>query len=168
MFRLPLTIFERERALRPDPAALEKAKQYAPAAPPNQIGHMKTLATADDVMQYTPNNDTVYGGALLEPADEPIILTAPDIPDLYWSVEVADSYTNNLFYIGTRATGGKGGNHAFVGPNWEGALPPGVVEHRVPTDSVMFAIRIGVLPGDAADLAKVNALQDQFTLTSTG
>ena len=87
-------------------------------------------------------------------------------PDRYWSVEVADSYTNNLFYIGTRATGGKGGNHAFVGPNWKGTLPPGVVEHRVPTDSVMFAIRIGVLPGDAADLAKVNALQEQFTLTS--
>ncbi len=166
VFGLPLTVFERERTLRLDPAALEKAKKYAPAAPINQIGHMKTLATADDVMPYTPNNDTVYSGALLELRDEPIILTAPDIGDRYWSVEVADSYTNNLFYIGTRATGGKGGNHAFVGPNWKGTLPPGVIEHRVPTDSVMFAIRIGVRPGDGADLAKVNALQDQFKLTS--
>lgn len=166
VFGLPLTIFERERALRLDPAALEKAKKFAPAAPINQIGHMKTLATADDVMPYTPNNDTVYSGALLELADQPIILTAPDIPDRYWSVEVADSYTNNLFYIGTRATGGKGGNHAFVGPNWEGTLPPDVIEHRVPTDSVMFAIRIGVLPGDATDLTKVNELQEQFSLTS--
>lgn len=166
VFGLPLTIFERERALRLDPAALEKAKQFAPAAPINQIGHMKTLATADDVMPYTPNNDTVYSGALLELRDEPIILTAPDIADRYWSVEVADSYTNNLFYIGTRATGGKGGDHAFVGPNWKGTLPPGVVEHRVPTDSVMFAIRIGVRPDNPADLAEVNALQEQFSLTS--
>ena len=166
VFGLPLTIFERERSLRLDPAALEKAKKFAPAAPINQIGHMKTLATADDVMPYTPNNDTVYSGALLELGDEPIILTAPDIADRYWSVEVADSYTNNLFYIGTRATNGKGGNHAFVGPNWKGTLPPGVVEHRVPTNSVMFAIRIGVLPDNAADLAEVNALQEQFSLTS--
>ncbi len=166
VFGLPLTIFDRERSLRLDPAALEKAKQYAPAAPINQIGHMKTLATADDVMPYTPNNDTVYSGALLELADQPIILTAPDVPDRYWSVEVADSYTNNVFYIGTRATDGKGGNHAFVGPNWKGTLPTGVIEHRLPTDSVMFAIRIGVLPDNGADLAEVNKLQEQFTLTS--
>lgn len=166
VFGLPVTILERERALRLDPAALEKAKKYAPAAPINQVGHMKNLATADDVMPYTPNNDTVYSGALLELRDEPMILTVPDIPDRYWSVEVADAYTNNLFYLGTRATGGKGGNHAFVGPNWKGVLPPGVIEHRVPTNTVMLAVRIGVIPGDAADLAKVNTLQEQFQITS--
>ncbi|MFF2555380.1 DUF1254 domain-containing protein [Nocardia sp. NPDC058058] len=166
VFGLPLTIYERERTLRLDPVALEKAKAYAPAAPLNQIGHMKTLATADDTMPYTPNNDTVYSGALLELRDEPMILTAPDIMDRYWSVEVADTYTNNVFYIGTRATGGRGGDHAFVGPNWHGDLPPGVIEHRVPNNSVMFAIRIGVLPGDTGDLAEVNALQEKFTLTA--
>lgn len=166
VFGLPLVIFERERKLRLDPVALEKAKKFAPAAPINQIGHMKTLATADDVMPYTPNNDTVYSGALLELADEPMILSAPDIPDRYWSVEVADCYTNNVFYIGTRATGGKGGNHAFVGPNWKGKLPAGVVEHRMPNSSAMFAIRIGVLPGDAEDLRKVNVLQEKFIITS--
>jgi hypothetical protein len=73
VFGLPLVIFERERSLRLDPVALEKARKFAPAAPLNQIGHMKTLATADDVMPYTLNNDTVYSGALLELADEPII-----------------------------------------------------------------------------------------------
>ena len=166
VFGLPLVIFERERKLRLDPVALEKAKVFAPAAPINQIGHMKTLATADDVMPYTPNNDTVYSGAVLELVDEPMILTAPDILDRYWSVEVADCYTNNLFYIGTRATGGKGGNHAFVGPNWEGAMPKGVVEHRLPNNSVMFAVRIGVLAGDPADLKAVNALQERFSVTS--
>ena len=51
--------------------------------------------------------------------------------------QVADAYTNNLFYIGTRATGGKGGNHAFVGPDWKGT-PKDVIEHRVPTDGWVF------------------------------
>ncbi len=166
VFGLPLVIFERERALRQNPAALEKTKKFAPAAPINQIGHMKTLATADDVMPYTPNNDTVYSGALLEFGEDPVILSAPDIPDRYWSVEVADPYTNNIFYIGTRATDGKGGAHAFVGPNWKGTLPAGVVAHRMPNDSAMFAIRIGVLANDPADLAAVNALQEKFQLTS--
>ena len=166
VFGLPLLILERERKIRLDSTLLEAAKKVAPAAPPNQIGHMKTLASADDVLPYTPDNDTVYSGALLELADEPVILTAPDIPDRYWSVEVADAYTNNVFYIGTRATGGKGGAHAFVGPNWKGTLPDGVVEHRMPTNTGMFAIRIGVIPEDAEDLSKVNALQTQFQLTA--
>ncbi len=168
VFGLPLVIFERERSLRQNPAALEKAKKFAPAAPINEIGHMKTLATADDVMPYTPNNDTVYSGALLEFGEEPMILTTPEILDRYWSVEVADCYTNNVFYIGTRATKGKGGNHAFVGPNWKGTLPDGVIEHRMPNDSAMFAIRIGVLPNDPADLKRVNALQEAFRITSLG
>lgn len=166
VFGLPLTVFEREYSLRLDPAEVEKAKRYAPAAPLNKVGHMKALATADDVMPYTPNNDTVYSGAVLDVRDEPVILSVPTITDRYWSVEVADAYTNNLFYLGTRATGGVGGNHAFVGPSWQGTLPEGVIEHRVPTNGVMAAIRIGVIPGDAADLAAVNALQEQFTLTS--
>ena len=127
---------------------------------------MHTLATANDIMPYTPNNDTVYSGAFLELAGGPIILTAPDIADRYWSVEVADAYTNNLFYIGTRATGGKGGNHAFVGPDWHGTLPEGITVHRFPTNTGMFAIRIGVLPQDASDLQKVNDLQGEFHLTS--
>ncbi len=166
VFGLPLTIFERERKLRLDPVALEAAKKVAPAAPINQLGHMKGLATADDYLPYTPNNDTVYSGALIELAEEPIILTVPEILDRYWSVEVADCFTENLFYIGTRATGGKAGHHAFVGPNWKGKLPEGVIEHRVPYNSLMFALRIGVLPNDSADLKKVLDLQEKFALTS--
>lgn len=168
VFGLPLTIFERERKLRLDPVALEKAKKFAPAAPINRIGHMKALATADDIMPYTPNNDTVYSGALVELAEEPVILTVPEILDRYWSVEVADCYTENLFYIGTRATGGRGGNHAFVGPHWKGTLPEDIIEHRVPYNSLMFALRIGVLPNDNADLKKVIGLQEKFALTSLG
>ena len=127
---------------------------------------MKGLATADDVLPYTPNNDTVYSGALLELVDEPIVLTVPEILDRYWSVEVADCYTENLFYIGTRTTGGKSGHHAFVGPKWKGKLPDGIIEHRVPYNSLMIALRVGVIPNDDADLKKVLGLQQQFALTS--
>ena len=51
---------------------------------------------------------------------------------------------------------------AFVGPNWKGTLPADVIEHRMPTNTVMFAIRIGVVPQDDEDLQKVNALQEQL------
>jgi len=79
---------------------------------------LRKLATAVDVLPYTPNNDTVYSGAFLELADEPMILSAPDILDRYWSVEVADAYTNNIFYIGTRATAGKDPMRVDGGRTW--------------------------------------------------
>ena len=41
-----------------------------------------------------------------------------------------------------------------------------MIEHRVPSNTVMFAIRIGVVPQDNDDLLKVNALQEKFQLTS--
>ena len=48
----------------------------------------------------------------------------------------------------------------------ERQLPKGVIEHRVPSNTVMFAVRIGVVPQDNDDLLKVNALQEKFHLTS--
>ena len=166
IFGRPLAVFERERRLRLMPAAIERAKKFAPAAFVNQIGHMSRLATADDDMPYTPNNDTMYSGAVVQLDDDPIILTVPAIHDRYWSVEVADNFLSNLFYIGTRATGGSAGNHAFVGPNWKGKLPKDVIEHRVNSNAIIFALRIGVLPNDAEDEKKVVELQQKFALTS--
>lgn len=167
IFGLPLTIFERERRIRLDPDLLASQIGIAPVAVINDIGHMDGLTTSDDYLPYTPNNDTVYSGALLELVDEPIILTAPDILDRYWSVEVADAYTENRFYIGSRATDGYGGNHAFVGPNFIGNLPDNVVVHKLPYNSVMFALRIAVdLNNQEESTKEVQEYQKQFKLTS--
>ena len=166
VFGLPLTIFERERRVRLDPAALEKAKKFAPAAPINQIGHMKTLATADDVMPYTPNNDTVYSGALLElerRTDHPDRARHPR-PLL---VGRGRRRLHQQSVLHRHARDRRQGRQPRVRrTELEGHAAPGVIEHRVPTDSVMFAIRIGVLPGTRPTSQKVNALQEQFSLTS--
>jgi Protein of unknown function (DUF1254) len=43
----------------------------------------------------------------------------PDIHDRFFVVEVADAYTTNLpYFAGTRASGGKEGDFALVGPDW--------------------------------------------------
>ncbi len=167
IYCLPLTIFERERSLRLNPDAIAAEPKVAPVAPINDIGHMPGLTTSNDILPYTPNNDTVYSGALLELVDEPMILTAPDILDRYWSMEVADVFTENRFYIGSRTTDGYGGNHAFVGPNFIGDLPDNVVPHKLPYNSVMFALRIAVdLNNQEESTKQVNAYQKQFKLTS--
>ena len=167
VYALPLTIFERERRIRLDPELMAAQMAVAPVAPINQMGNMDSLATSDDILPYTPNNDTVYSGALLELIDEPIILTTPDILDRYWSVEVADCFTENVFYLGSRANDGYGGNHAFVGPDFKGQIPEGVTVHKMPYNSVMFALRIAVDKNNIPeDTKNVLDYQKLFKMTS--
>ena len=119
-------------------------------------------ASCSSIMPYTPNNDTIYSGAVVERADEPIILSAADITDRYLSVEVVDCYTNNLFYIGTPRPQGRAGTKPSSDLPGMGRCRPTLSNTKCrPT-----ALRIGVVPGDSADLAEVNTLQDKFSLTA--
>lgn len=170
-FGKPLLVFERERKVRLAPF-FKGQKGIAPVARINDIGHMHTPATCDDILPYTPNNDTIYSGSIIELIDEPIVLTAPTILDRYWSVELADCYTENIAYIGSRATNGEGGDFILVGPNYTGDLPEGenVTHIRLDYNSCMFALRIGVTKGskirEGIDLWHIHKLQEQFHLTS--
>ncbi|HBN8269460.1 MULTISPECIES: DUF1254 domain-containing protein [Pseudomonas] len=165
---LPLTITDRERLLRLNERKLRfvTERQICPCAPINQIGHMTKLATSDDELPYTPNNDTVYSGVMLELKDDPVILSLPEVHDRYWSVQVVDAYLENLPYIGTRATLGKGGHYLFTGPDWQGEVPPGVELRRLPTNSGALALRYGVSKEDPQDLPRVLELQKQVHTTS--
>ncbi|PLW82872.1 hypothetical protein CWI75_05325 [Kineobactrum sediminis] len=165
-FGLPLTVYKREYVIRTDREKVDALRDTCCYAMINEVGHKFTLSSANDGTQYSPNFDTVYSAALVDSTDEPIILSVPDIPGRYWGVEVANPYTENLFYLGSRATDGKGGHHAFIAPGWEGTLPDGVVPHRLEYSSAMFILRIGVAPGDDDDIVAVNALQRQVKLTS--
>lgn len=165
-FGLPLTVYQREYLTRLDQDKIEMLRGTCPCAMINEVGHKFTLSSANDELQYSPNFDTVYSAAFVDATDEPIILSVPDIFDRYWGLEVANPYTENLFYVGTRATGGNGGHHAFIAPGWEGALPEGVVPHRLDYSSAMFILRIGAEPDNLVDIAAVNSLQTQVKLTS--
>jgi hypothetical protein len=168
VFGLPLVVYDREYTLRTQPAVIERIKHKCPCAMINQLGHKTDLATSDDVMPYTPNNDTVYSGAMLDFSEEPMILSVPDIEDRYWSAQVVNPYTENKFYLGSRATDGAGGHHAFIAPGWNGELPEGVVPHYLDYGSAIVALRIGVVPEDEEDLKALNELQEQATITSLG
>ena len=167
VYGLPLKIFERERSLRLNEKKLNfvMQKEICPCAPINVFGHMKKLATADDSLPYTPNNDTIYSGALLELKDEPIIVTLPDVTDRYWSAQIADAYLENLRYIGSRATEGKGGNYMFVGPNWKGKVPNDVIMRRMPTNSGVIALRYGAVKEKLGDINAVLEIQKQVFTT---
>ncbi len=167
VYGLPLKIFERERSLRLNKKKLAyvMAKKICPCAPINQFGHMTKLATASDNLPYTPNNDTIYSGLLLELKDEPIIMSLPDVGERYWSAQIADAYLENLPYLGSRASKGKGGNYMFVGPDWQGKVPSDVTLYRFPTNSGVVALRYGAVKEIKGDIAAVLEIQKKVFTT---
>lgn len=168
IYGLPLKVFERERSLRLNERKLNfvMGREICPCAPINQFGHMKKLATSNDELPYTPNNDTIYSGILMELKNEPIVVSLPNVFDRYWSAQVADAYLENLPYIGTRASGGKGGNYLFVGPDWQGDVPSDLILRRMPTNSGVIALRYGVVKEIPDDVNNVLAIQKKVSTTS--
>jgi hypothetical protein len=71
---------------------------------------------------------------------------------------LCDGNTFNYGYIGSRATGGDAGDYLVVGPNWQGATPPGI--KKVFQSSTQFsaaAYRTQLL--NAADMPNVEKVQ---------
>jgi hypothetical protein len=96
-------------------------------APFNQINNEARVFTYKDTAIITPNSDTPYSILWLDLRAEPIVLSVPAVDKArYFSVMLCDGNTFNYGYIGSRATGSDAGDYLVVGPNWQGATPPGI------------------------------------------
>ena len=134
-----------------------------PYAPLNRFYNVRKLADATYRQGGAPNNDTLYSIAWLDLSKEPLILSHPDMGDRYFTFELASLDSDNFAYVGKRTTGGNAGSFAIVGPNWKGTLPEGV--KALPPSRTSSALIFGrTLVDGPADVAAVNALQDQYTL----
>jgi hypothetical protein len=129
-----------------------------------------TLAPARQLVDATqqnggaPNNDTLYSRAWVNLKDEPYILSVPEMPDRYFTMEIVDFMGDNFAYVGTRATGTKAGNYAIVGPDWKGTLPEGVKALPPSATPWIFILGRTYLSG-ASDLDAAHAIQDKYKLT---
>src|SRR5246127_1750656 len=108
-------------------------------APFNQIANAANVFTYKDTAVVTPNSDTPYSVVWMDLRAEPIVLSVPAIdPKRYYSVMLCDGSTYNYGYIGSRATGHEAGDYMVVGPDWEGATPPGI--KKVFRSSTQFSV----------------------------
>jgi hypothetical protein len=113
-----------------------------PAAPLNQVGYRRTLVTPDLLFIVRPNNDTIYGAGYIDPSAEPIVVRVPDAGKRFWSIQLADPWTNVAPGIGSRS-GSKPGVYAIVGPKWKGKLPAGATEVRLGEGRHQIVLRVG-------------------------
>ena len=134
-----------------------------PAAPFNSFSHARKLADASDTF-VTINNDTVYSMASLDLSVGPLRLEVPATGDRYYVLQFVDAWTNNIAYVGTRATGNDAGEFIIVPPDWTGDVPAGP---RIEAPTMVLSI-VGRFACDGPDdIPNVAALQDQTTLAPT-
>jgi hypothetical protein len=129
-------------------------------APFNQIKSEPNVFTYKDTAVVTPNSDTPYSLGFLDLRAEPIVLSVPAVdPKRYYSVQLCDGNTYNYGYVGTRATGSEAGDYMIVGPDWNGATPPGIKKvFRSSTQLSIVIYRTQLFrPDDIDNVKKVQA-----------
>lgn len=125
----------------------------------NVLRHARNLSSHRARAVTTPNNDTLYSIAHLDLTHDPVTLVIPPTGDRYVSVALMDAYTNNFAVLGTRTTGGDGGQFRLVGPKH--AIDESNTI-RAPTPHVWLLVR--VLVDGVADLDAARIVQAGFTI----
>ncbi|WP_290582013.1 DUF1254 domain-containing protein [Ketobacter sp.] len=114
-----------------------------------------------------PNVDTLYSSAMLDLSGGPMLLDMPAVADRYVLMALLDAWSNNFAGVGTQNQGVGEGHYVIVGPGWQGEAMAGLPQHYeridAPTDLVWIIGRTEVR--DDGDIAEVNRIQAQYTLT---
>lgn len=150
--------------------AEEVGNDATPSDAINNFFHSAHLTDANYRDGGSPNNDTAYSVTWAYVADEPLIISIPevgvipgtDIPR-YYSFELAGFDSDNFAYIGTRTTGNHAGNYAIVPKGWHGTLPEDVrLLAEAPTPWFLILGRTLVL--DSEDFPRVRQLINGYKL----
>jgi hypothetical protein len=135
------------------------------SAPWNTFGAARQLL-GPETRFVTPNNDTLYLMAACDLSGGPLLLEVPDTHDRYYVLQFVDAWTNNVAYIGRRATGTAAGRYLIIGPGQAPPVPDGVTPVRLSTDVFVIVGRVAV--DGEADLPAARATQDGFSLAIPG
>ena len=131
-------------------------------APLNHFNVYPGLAKPGAI-DFTPNNDTVYGLAWLDLRQGPVLITIPEVKGRYYTIQATDWALNTFSYIGSRVNS-KAGTYAYVPPAWNGSLPPGVEPIEATTTGVFLQARTVVQPENPSDIEPVVAQLKTYRL----
>ncbi|MFG2845246.1 DUF1254 domain-containing protein [Kitasatospora sp. NPDC048296] len=149
-------------------AALTMVERFAkgglgtlPAEQFNHFSHATRLARPGDQF-VSVNNDTIYSIAQLDLSEGPLVLHVPDTAGAYYVLQFIDAWTDNVAYLGRRATGTDAQTWLIVPPDWHGTPsdPSRVIELPTTVGTVVGRFACAG-PGD---LPRVKALQAGLVL----
>lgn len=128
----------------------------------NRELHVRELSDPSSRAVTTPNNDTLYTSAVLDLTVGPIELFAPESQDRYVSIAFMDPFNDQVAYIGSRATAGRGGRFWIIGPGQSVDVPQDVQPIRLQSNDVWMLGRVFV--AGAQDLEGAQAIQSQISV----
>lgn len=120
--------------------------KYFNYAPINQFFINKELAKPG-FTDFTPNSDTYYGLAWLDLSQGPIVMTIPEIPDRYFTIEGTDASLNVISNICSRLKSAPG-VYVYCKNDYTGALPTGANRINSETNQVFLQLRVLALNRD--------------------
>lgn len=129
--------------------------------PLNRFQNIRHIADDTYTAHPTINNDTLHLMGWLDVADEPVIVSVPDMDKgRYWILHTMDMghYTTSM--IGSRTRGEKGGHFMFAARDWKGEVPTSVDEViRVDSNLLKLMGRIMAINPDDQKIA-LNYMDD--------
>ena len=121
-----------------------------------------------DFPVVTPNATTLYGSGFLDLRDGPVVIEVPEITDRYFSVQVMDPYGIFRMIVGSPFNGTKARKYILIPPGFSGEVPtdfPTTDIVQWPSKTAYGVVRMAVMTGAEAEIKKINAYQDQVTMT---
>ena len=135
-------------------------------APVNQVANAWGMLGPKFSAVQSGNSDTLYSVTWFDSSVEPYVLHLPDMKGRYYTFQFIDAFTNNFHYASTRTMGSQDQTYLLVAPGWKGIVPAGVTRVDCPTPTGFIIGRTFV--ASESDVASVNALQKQVTMTPLG
>ena len=134
-----------------------------PVAPSNQLGMLTDYIVPEERVVACPNQDVVYGFALLDFSKEAIVVQVPDFGDRFWVYQVCDQRTDGFASLG-KMYGSKPGFYLLAGKNWNGKVPESIVKvFRCPT-TLGVVIPRAFQTDDSADKKAIQPVLQQILL----
>jgi hypothetical protein len=98
-----------------------------PGAPPNRLAMLTDYVEPSERWVACPNQDVVYGAAMLALDKSPVVIQVPDFGKRFWVYQIVDLRTDSFADMGAMyAT--KPGFYLLVGPHWKGRVPTGITK----------------------------------------
>ena len=134
-----------------------------PVAPANQLGMLTNYIVPEERVVACPNQDVVYGFAILDFSKDAIIVQVPDFGDRFWVYQVCDQRTDGFASLG-KMYGSKSGFYLLAGKDWNGKIPEGIEKvFRCPTTYGVIIPR-AFQTDDSADKKAIQSTLQQIMI----
>ncbi|CAM3420591.1 DUF1254 domain-containing protein [Bordetella flabilis] len=140
VYAYPLVLMDVARQVQTNVEAADAA--MGGGAPVNQFTHMRRPADALLHGHSYPDVETLWSSLWFDVTKEPLLIEIPNAGGRYYTMTLADMWTDVFAAPGTRTVQDGPQVYAIVAPTWQGKLPKPAIALRAPTSVGLLTLRV--------------------------